>query len=150
MSQSNDADAKPPTPSGWDLRLSSELGDKLIEKREKLSYFMVTASIGVIVFTFNNLNKKDSILRIRAGTRVFMIWGSVALLLAALAALYSIYERHRQYARWLTVQDHGDPEGKISRRMDRADIALSAAAIGLPTAFLTGMSLLLVAYMRSI
>ncbi len=135
MSDGNAAEGGTSKSSGWDLRLSSELGDKLIEKREKLSYFMVTASVGVIVFTFNNLNKPDSVLRVRPGTRGFMIWGSISLLLAALASLYGIYERHGQYARWLTIQDHGDAEGKISRRMDRAATGLNIAAMALPVTF---------------
>jgi len=136
--------------TNWDVRLSSELGDKLIERREKFNYFIVTAAVSVVVFTFNNLNKDSTLFKGRSDLRGFLVWGCIGLLGAALLALYSIYERHRQYARWLSIQDHGDPKGRIASRMDRADVSLTVASAGIPTAFLAGMSLLLVAYLRVI
>lgn len=138
-------------PENWSLKLSSELRDKLIDKREKFGYFLVTASVGVIVFVFKDLNNKDGVLRQDFDQiRDRVLWGCGMLLTAAILALYLIYERHRQYYRWLASQDHPERAEAMNKKMDWVDRVMSVASLLLPVAFMAGMILLVVAYARAL
>jgi hypothetical protein len=88
----------------WRAQLD-DLTDRLIEKRERFQYFIVTASTAVLVFTFNNFNQPDGILRL--GPRWLVIVGWFALLLAAAAALLQIALRHERYWRYIKTREAG-------------------------------------------
>lgn len=83
------ADPEAPDP------LADELAEKLIEKREKLQYFIITASVAIIAFTFSNLNPGTGLLR--DGSASLAIAGWALLLLAAGCSLLLIRARHEVY-----------------------------------------------------
>jgi TRAP-type C4-dicarboxylate transport system permease small subunit len=74
----------------------ADIEDKLVEKREKLAYFIITASAALTAFTFNNLNSPDDVLR-KAPLWVLLV-GWALLLLAAAVSLLIIRKRHTTYA----------------------------------------------------
>lgn len=98
MSEESDSSKK------WSKELSASLGDKLIDKRERLGYWTVTACTAVVVFTLNNLNHPQGLLR-QSGEPVLIAYGCLFLIYAAGGSLYLIWERHRQYSRYLQMED---------------------------------------------
>jgi len=80
-------------------RAVDELADRLIEKRERLHYFVITGSAGVIAFTIANLRASPSGLGL--GARVAEFAGGGVLLFAGAVALFAIFDRHRVYADYL-------------------------------------------------
>jgi hypothetical protein len=120
-----------------------QLADKLIEKRERLLYFIVTASTAVIAFTFNNLSSSAGILH--AAPAWLPISGWALLLLAAGAALYLIRRRHKEYFRYI--------DELYGRRPSPSEIEVMAFRklvarfeLLMMSLFLVGVLLLVIAY----
>jgi hypothetical protein len=124
-----------------------ELGDKLVEKREKLEYFITGASTAVIVFSFNDFNNADGVLQSGPLCLTMIAW--FLLLMAPAFALLAIRRRHDQYAisqEWLrqnrSVPQNDAEKGKIKRGRlvtqlgDRLMVAF----------FISGMAVLAVSY----
>jgi hypothetical protein len=86
-------------PDEEDGRDTDDLADRLIDKREKLQYFVVTGSTAILAFTIATL--RDAVDSIGACTRVALVTGGMLLLAAAGIALYAIFKRHRVYAEYL-------------------------------------------------
>jgi hypothetical protein len=87
------------TPQTGGQQRRDDLADLLIEKRERLGYFIVTGSTAILAFTVASL--KDSIEGLGAITRIALIVGGLLLLAAAGLALFAIRQRHRVYADYL-------------------------------------------------
>jgi hypothetical protein len=86
----------PPTPADQSGLQLADIEDKLVEKREKLAYFIITASAALIAFTFNNLNSPNDVLR--KAPLCLLLVGWALLLLAAAVSLFIIRKRHTTYA----------------------------------------------------
>jgi hypothetical protein len=69
-----------------------ELTDRLIEKREKLQYFIITAATAVTVFTFNDFNKPLGLLR--SGPAWLPLLGWLLLTTSSGLSLYVLRKRH--------------------------------------------------------
>src|SRR5919106_5268954 len=93
-----------------------DLADRLIEKREKFQYFVITGATAVIVFTFNNFNDPNGVLRL--GPHVITIVGWGLLLVSAAAALLLFPLRHARYAGFLDLLEAGQrhPTGELLRK----------------------------------
>lgn len=72
-----------------------ELTDKLIEKSEKLNYFIVTANTALLVFTFNDFNSPSGVLHDAPEWLLSVAWGS--LIVASVASLSIVRQGHRLY-----------------------------------------------------
>jgi hypothetical protein len=77
-----------------------ELTDKLIEKREKLLYFIITACTGIMVFTFNSLNNPDGFLHHSPRWPIMLGWGT--LIISSVISLYLLHIRQDLY--WLNLK----------------------------------------------
>jgi hypothetical protein len=76
-----------------------DLADRLIEKRERLHYFIVTASAAVLLFSLGLLKQPHH--RVGGCAKVATVFGGILLLLAAGTALGGILYRHRIYSQYL-------------------------------------------------
>jgi hypothetical protein len=76
-----------------------DLADRLIEKRERLHYFIVTASAVVLLFSLGLLKQPHH--RVGGYAKVATVFGGILLLLSAGAALGGILYRHRIYSQYL-------------------------------------------------
>ena len=94
-------------PMRFDPGLAEEMADRLIEKREKLQYFLVTAATAVIVFTFNDFNDPQGILQ--EGSVRLTLAGWLVLLLSSALALYGLRARHWVYSRAIADMRSEDP-----------------------------------------
>jgi hypothetical protein len=81
------------------LALKEDLADRLIEKRERLAYFIVTGSAAIIAFSVSNL--RPAITALDCWPKASFVIGALLLGLAATIGLYLIYKRHRVYADYL-------------------------------------------------
>jgi hypothetical protein len=124
-----------------------ELSDKLIEKREKLEYFIITASTAVIVFSFNDFNKADGVLQGGALWLTMLAWS--LLLLAPGFALLAIRRRHGQYAisqEWLR-QNRSAPRDDAERsRIERGKLGVKVGDQLMGAFFIGGMAVLALSY----
>jgi hypothetical protein len=124
---------------------AEELTDKLIDKREKLQYFIITASTAVIVFSFNDFNKAQGTLR--HGPLNLIMGGWIVLLLASAFSLYALRARQWVYGRAIDEIRGTDPLkeedktriGKVQTRIRWAGNLMSACFVG-------GVTLLAFAY----
>lgn len=124
-------------------RILPEIEDRLVEKRERLNYFIITASTAVIAFTFNNLNSPEGILR--QGSLLQPLTGWSLLFLASVAALYLIRRRHTEYARYLDeLHKRTTPPSENVRARYRDRIAI--VEFFMIEFFLAGMALLIIAH----
>ena len=118
-----------------------ELTDNLVERREKLDYFYITAFTAILVFTFNNFNSRSGILVKAPVWLVEVGWG--ALIVAALCPLYVIGVRFKRFAMNLD-RKVGKPFDKVlfkrlRRRGERAQYAMTLF-------FVTGVAALCFSY----
>ena len=127
--------------SRWNEHVSSDLADRLIDKREKLAYFVVTASVAVTVFTLNNMNDANGIVR-GQGLGPWLLSGCILLLVSAGLSLSTVLVRHDQYSRWLTIKDTGDPEGAIDRAMTHWENYIRRVRVLMVGTFVIGMGLI--------
>jgi hypothetical protein len=58
---SSEVPSNPPEGSGSDR--ADELADRLVERRERLAYFLITSSTAIIAFTVTQLGQQDGPLR---------------------------------------------------------------------------------------
>ncbi len=124
-----------------------ELTDKLIEKREKLNYFIVTAATAVIVFTFKDFNDRSGLLH--SVTLWIPASGWVVLLISAGCALFALRRRHTlvsinqdwRYANRISPKDVTEARRiRVNTRL----VKVSDFLMGL--LFVVGMGLLGIAY----
>jgi hypothetical protein len=122
---------------------ADDLADKLLEKREKLQYFIVTASTASVVFSFNNAS---GLLRKSSVWLALAAWG--ALLLAAGLALFSIRERHKRYTIWVDTLYQGKSElsEEDRRKTNRSQRASGRAEPVILALFVTGITLLAISF----
>lgn len=124
-----------------------ELGDKLIEKREKLEYFLITASTAVIVFSFNDFNRKDGLLQGGHLWLTMIAWS--LLLLSPAGGLLAIRRRHTQYAlsqQWLREERHQAKDEKEKRKIERGTKLIQAGDSLMALSFLLGIAILALSY----
>lgn len=76
-----------------------ELADKLIERRERLAYFLITGGTTIIAFTVTQLNQEDGTLR--EAPILWLSIGWLGLLLSAGSSLMLIWKRHQSYASYV-------------------------------------------------
>jgi hypothetical protein len=88
--------ATPPVSSQLTPLEIEERTDKIADRREKLDYFYISASVAILVFTFNNFNAKNGILQQAPLWLVEAGWG--ALILAAICPLYVMRLRLDRFA----------------------------------------------------
>jgi hypothetical protein len=128
-----------------DPETAEGLTEKLIEKREKLEYFMVTAATAVIVFTLNDFNKMDGVLR--SANRTLLLAGWACLLAAAGFALFAIRSRHSVYSLAIDVIRAGTPlePDKDAKRVAKQKW-IGRALNGMAVLFVAGVAVLALAY----
>ena len=136
-------DAPPP---GNELVID-ELTDKLIEKREKLDYFIVTAATAVIVFTFKDFNDPKGLLH------TVSLWvpaaGWVVLLMASGCALFSLKRRHTLNSISLDWRYEGRKAPKDEHELKRINRNLHWVKVSdflMGCLFVAGMALLGLGY----
>jgi lysylphosphatidylglycerol synthetase-like protein (DUF2156 family) len=116
-----------------------DLADRLIEKRERLHYFIVTASAAVIAFSLGALQPPRPPLTDASKTTA--MFAGAALLLAAGTALGGIFYRHRVYANYLDVISglRQPLSAKKQKRIRKAFAWIEGVMIGL---FFAGFAVL--------
>jgi hypothetical protein len=127
-------------------RHADDLTDRLLDKKEKLHYFLVTASAAVIVFTFNDLNAPKGRLQ---EARSLVVVGWVFLLVAMFASLLLIFLRQRQYDRFIQKLYEGvspQLDHEIKLGLKRVIVAEVAALSLLPA----GMATLAIGYFQAV
>jgi hypothetical protein len=127
------------------LRLE-ELADKLLDKKEKFAYFLITAMTFIIAFTFNDFNAKGGVLKHAPLWLTGTGWG--ALISSSLLPLYVIRARHHTYTLNLRILESGrtranpDEAAEFRRVAARAQLAeLAGTAL-----FVAGVAVLASAY----
>jgi hypothetical protein len=106
-----------------------ELADKLIERRERLAYFLITGGTTIIAFTVTQLNEKGGPLR--EASIPWLSIGWLVLLLSAGSSLMLIWKRHQSYALyigWLYGREGVSPQerARARRGVDRWQMAALA------------------------
>jgi hypothetical protein len=138
---------EPPPPDSPDRLRIDELTDKLIEKREKLEYFIITAAIAVIVFTFKDFNDQHGLLHLVDPWVPAAGW--IVLLAASGCALFALRRRHSlisinqdwRYENRTSAKDEREAwRIKWNTRLNRASDLLMGIL------FVSGMSLVGAAY----
>jgi hypothetical protein len=131
--------------SGNGSGVRDDLSDRLIEKREKFQYFIITGATAVIVFTFNNFNEPNGVLRL--GPHWLTIGGWLVLLISAAAALFLFPLRHSRYAGFLDLLEAGQrqPTGDKLRKEKRSRRLVRLTEWVMGVAFITGVGALTVA-----
>jgi hypothetical protein len=136
---------KSETNTGNGSGVRDDLADRLIEKREKFQYFIITGATAVIVFTFNNFNEPNGVLRL--GPHPLTIVGWILLLLAAAAALGLFPLRHARYAGFLDLLEAGQrkPTGELllKEQRSRSLVRFVEGVMGL--AFVAGIGAITIA-----
>src|SRR5947208_77768 len=112
---------------------ADELADRLIERRERLAYFLITSSTAIIAFTVTQLGQTDGPLR--GASIPWLAVGWAGLLLSAGASLLLIWYRHESYSLYLDeLYGHSYSEKQLARSVRRVvlfqKIALALFFIG--------------------
>ena len=128
-----------------------DLADKLLDKKEKFAYFLITAMTFIIVFTFNDFNASSGVLRLAPLWLVGLGWG--VLITSSLLPLYVIRVRQDAYALNLRILESGrtqaTPEEAArfeqiqgrSKAAERLGSSLFVAGVGLlASAYVVGLS----------
>jgi hypothetical protein len=114
-----------PTSKLIDPAKADELADKLIERRERLAYFLITGSTAIIAFTVTQLNRSNGPLR--TASIPWLTVGWLGLLLSAGSSLMLIWRRHQAYALYLDslygVQTEDKERTKAQDRVNRWQMA---------------------------
>jgi hypothetical protein len=87
------------TPPRDKTTTADELADRLLERRERLAYFLITGGTAIIAFTVTQLNQTNGALR--EGPVIWLAIGWLGLLLSAGCSLMLIWKRHRSYALYI-------------------------------------------------
>lgn len=132
-------------PRRFDPGLAEEMADKLIDKREKLEYFIVTASTAIIVFTFNDFNNPNGLLQRGSGSMTLAGW--LVLLLASALALYGLRARHWVYSQAIADMrlSHSLPPVRM-KKVRRAQTRIIWASHLMWGAFVLGTAMLARSY----
>jgi hypothetical protein len=112
---------------------ADELTDKLVERRERLAYFLITSATAIIAFTVTQLGQTDGPLR--GASIPWLAAGWAGLLLSAGASLLLIWYRHESYSLYLDeLYGHPISKDKLDSSVKRV-VSFQWIAIGL---FFTG------------
>jgi len=124
-----------------------ELSDKLIEKREKLEYFLISASTAVLVFSFNDFNKNEGLLQAGPLWLTMVSWS--LLLLSPGFGLLAIRRRHGQYAisqEWLRENRTKPRDAKEKSKIERGKLSIRAGDLLMSVCFVAGIGVLALSY----
>ena len=129
---------------------TDEITDKLIDKEQKLNYFLVTASTAILVFTFNDFNSPRGLLQSAPLGLVASGWA--LLIISAVASLYIVREGHKLYRMYIKLRNQGldepTPEMRciVERIYDRRELAerimiggFVLGILGLASAYIAAM-----------
>jgi hypothetical protein len=105
-----------------------DLADKLLDKKERLAYFLITAMAFIVAFTFNDFNASEGVVR---GAPLWLPgagWG--VLIASSLLPLDVIRMRHLLYTLNLRILESGRQRAnaeeakrfeRVGRRIERAE-----------------------------
>jgi len=126
------------------------LTDKLIDKTEKLNYFIVTAGTAVLVFTFRDFNSASGLLRLAPIWLVAAGWG--ALLVSALSSLGTVRQGHLLYRLYIRIRNQGRQTTNPGEacRVQRIYAYMRLGEFMMIAAFLVGISGLVTAYITAL
>lgn len=127
---------------------ADQLTQALNERREKLNYFVVTASIAVIAFTLNTALDNRTLF---PAWRLFLVAaGCVVLLGVAGASLWTVRTRHGQEWKYINLAAYGGDVAAANKEMDSTLNRMKQAAFWTYFAFVGGIGLLAAAYIWAI
>jgi hypothetical protein len=129
---------------------TEEVTDRLIEKVEKLNYFLVTASTAVLVFTFNDFNSSTGLLQ--SSPVLLVAFGWAFLIMSSVASLLVVRDGHELYRIYIKLRnqrlDQPPPETqRIVQRLYARTRFLEITMIG---GFLLGIAVLASAYIAAL
>jgi len=127
-----------------------ELADRLVERRERLSYYMIGAAAGVLVFVLNSLNSPTAVLTI--SPRGLIVLSCALLISAAATSLYLIWERQNNYWHYLDIRYN---QAGTATDNDRTGIVARRRRMGIATLlfgllFGVAMGFLVTAYISAL
>jgi hypothetical protein len=132
------------------IEFIDDLTHRLFELREKLNYFLITASTAVVVFTFNNLNSAQGTLG--RASHILIAIGFGGMIGASGASLIVLYLRHSQYRRYLQIRYDGrvTPNEEELRQVRKAETLMLFWTGALAASFVVGMGFLSAAYVQGL
>jgi hypothetical protein len=127
-----------------------DLADKLLDKREKFAYFLITAMAFIVAFTFGDFSDRNGVLH-HAPVGLVAI-GYVVLVLSSIFSLYVIRARHETYTQNLRILESGrvraDPVeaerfrrsgGRIQGAERLSSLLFGAGIVLIAAAYVVGM-----------
>jgi hypothetical protein len=121
--------------------VADELADRLIERRERLAYFLVTGATAIIAFTVTQLNPSRGLLA--SAPILVLSTGWLVLLFSAGASLMLIWSRHEAYRLYLDMLYGRSVESKRTEKARGKVRRWQAWALGL---FFIGMAIEILAW----
>lgn len=129
-------------------RHADVLTDRLNERREKLNYFLVTASVAVIAFTLKTALDRQSLFP--GGRLILVAIGCILLLLTSGLSLWYVWTRHGQEWKYIELGLYGDDVETANTAMDKTLKAMRQRAAVMVGLFLSGIGFLALAYLLAI
>lgn len=127
---------------------ADELAERLIERREKLNYFLATASIAVIAFSLKTA--LDSRRIFSGAGKVFVAWGCLLLLISAAGSLRVIRFRHSQAWTYIDRALYQDNRAGADQEMEQRQEGMRVTARAMSYLFILGMAGVAIGYVWAI
>jgi hypothetical protein len=125
-----------------------ELTSRLNERREKLNYFIISASIAVIAFTLKAALDSRALF---TGCRLaLVVIGCGSLLGAAGGSLWTLRTRHGQEWKYIELAAYGNDVDAANKALDSTLDKMKARALWTFIAFMGGIGVLALAYILAI
>lgn len=125
-----------------------ELTERLNERREKLNYFIVTASIAIIAFTLKTALDARTVF---VGWRLALVGsGSFLLLIAAGGSLWMVRLRHAQSWRYIDLAKYKEDVAAANRAMEPVLEQMKSLAFWMHLVFIVGVLVIAAGYMLAI
>lgn len=110
-----------------EIRHADQLAEQLLERKDRLQYFIISASAAIFLFTFDDMNAPESILRLAPRLLVVLAWS--CLVGAVAAAFIIIYVRHHRSGERLRLLYEGKPLEKPSQTARQLVVAFEIAEL---------------------